>query len=165
MIGEPGLPRSGEHEHEARYRRDRESIADLLRRLGREGALLARQEVELAKAETREKLSVYERSVAEMALGGVLLLAAASVLLVAINRALTILFSSFMSAGVAVWVAPLLLASVMGAVGWTLFKRARRAMAEEGVALDRTVESLRPRRHSTDGASATHHPRRQGETR
>lgn len=166
MIGEPGTPRSREPDRGTAYRRDRESVADLLRRLGREGTHLVRQEVELAKAETREKLSVFERSLTEMALGGVLLLAAASVLLVAVNRGLTILLGTFMSPEVAVWVAPLFLAAAMGVVGWKLFQRARRALVEEGVVLDRTVDSLRPRHDATDGGSASRiRSRRQGETR
>lgn len=124
-------------------RRDDRSLADLIRELGGESSRLVREEVELAKAEMREKLEVYERNLLKMFIGGGLLLGAAAVLLVAVNRGLTVLLGEFMAAEVAVWLAPLMLAVLAAAIGWWLVKAAQRAMKKEGVTPKQTVETLR----------------------
>lgn len=123
--------------------RDDRSLPDLIRELGGESSRLVREEVELAKAEMREKLEVYERNLLKMLIGGALLLGAAAVLLVAVNRGLTVLLGEFMAAEVAVWLAPLILAVLAAAIGWGLVKAAQRAMKKEGVTPRQTVETLR----------------------
>lgn len=123
--------------------RDDRSLADLIRELGGESSRLVREEVELAKAEMREKLEVYERNLLKMLIGAALLLGAAAVLLVAVNRGLTVLLGEFVAAEVAVWLAPLILAVPAAAIGWGLVKAAQRAMKKEGVTPRQTVETLR----------------------
>lgn len=123
--------------------RDERSVGDLIRELGSESTRLVREEVELAKAEMREKLDVYEKNVVKMLLGGALLLGAFAVLLVAVNRGLTALLGQFMAVDIAVWLAPLILAVVFGLIGWGMVKGAQRAMGREGVAPKRTLDTLR----------------------
>lgn len=123
--------------------RDDRSLGDLIRELGSESSRLVQQEVSLAKAEMREKVNVYERNAARIAIGGALLLGAVLVLVIAVNRALTALLHQFMAIELAVWVAPLILAVVFGLIGWSMVRGGQRAIKEEGVMPQQTMETLR----------------------
>lgn len=125
------------------HRNDERSLGSLIKELGNESSRLVQEEVRLAKTEMREKVEVYERNAAKMAVGGVLLLGAVFVLLVAVNRGLTVLLEQFVSLEVAVWLSPLILALLAGLIGWGMFKSAQRAMAREGVMPRQTMETLR----------------------
>jgi hypothetical protein len=122
---------------------DERSLGSLIKELGDEGSRLIRDEVQLAKAEMREKIEVYERNTVKMVVGGVLLLGAFLVMLIAVNRGLTLLLYQFMSVEIAVWLAPLILASIAGLVGWSMTKNAQKEMKEEGLTPNRTVQMLR----------------------
>jgi hypothetical protein len=119
------------------------SIATLIKELGADSSRLVREEIALAKAEMREKLEVYRRSTARMAVGGALLLAAMLVVLVAVNRGLTALLAQAMDLEVAVWLAPLMLAVVFGLIGWSLVRRGKEEMAAEGLTPRATMETIR----------------------
>jgi hypothetical protein len=56
---------------------------------------------------------------------------------------LTALFSLFLPLGVAVWLAPLVIAAGLGAFGYATFRKARQALSEDSLSLDETQESLR----------------------
>lgn len=122
---------------------DDRSIGSLIREIGDESSQLIREEIQLAKAEMREKVEVYERNGVKMAIGGALLVGALFVLLVAINRGLTVLFDEFMAVEVAVWLAPLVLAAVIGLVGWSMVQNAQKEMKREGLTPKRTMKTLR----------------------
>ena len=122
---------------------DDRSLGSLIKELGDEGGRLIREEVQLAKTELREKVEVYERNTAKMVVGGVLLLGAFFVLLVAVNRGLTVLLGQFMTAEVAVWMAPLILALIAGATGWGMTRNARSQMKREGLTPTQTMRVLR----------------------
>lgn len=122
---------------------DDRSIGELIRELGQESSTLVREEVALAKAEMKEKLRVYERNAAKIAVGGVLLLGALGVLLVAVNRGFTALLAPFMGVELAVWIAPLILAAVIAGIGWSMVKGGKEAIANEGVAPKRTIETAK----------------------
>lgn len=122
---------------------DDRSLGSLIRELGDEGSRLIREEVQLAKTELREKIEVYERNTVKMVVGGVLLLGAFFVLLVAVNRGLTVLLGEFMATEVAVWLAPLILALVAGATGWSMTSGAQSEMKREGLTPNQTMQTLR----------------------
>lgn len=140
-------PRQRPDEGEVRYRPGTEgeerSIGSLLRELSSEASTLVRQEVELAKTEVSEKIGVFQRNLVSMAIGGAVLVAAIVVLVNAIGNGLIALFEGWVGLETAVWLAPLLLALVLGLVGWSLVKKATSAMKEEGVTPHRTAETLR----------------------
>jgi len=139
-------PDHGAREHvqqpPARRAEDR-TLGSLIKELGDDSSHLLREEVQLAKTEMREKVEVYERNAISMAIGGVLVLGAIFVLLVAVNRGLTVLLDQFMSLEVAVWLAPLILATIAGLVGMSMLKSAQKAMKREGLTPNRTMETLR----------------------
>lgn len=122
---------------------DGRSVADLLRELSSETVHLVRQELELAKAEMREKFHVYQRSMMTMGAGAVLLLAALLTGLWAVNTGLTALLAQSMDLGIAVWLSPLILTVVLGAMGWGMIGGAKKRMKEEGLVPQQTTTALR----------------------
>lgn len=122
---------------------DDRSVGSLIRELGEESSRLVRQEVALAKAELREKARVYERNAVKIAVGGVLLLGAVLVLVVGVNQGLIALFDQFMALELAVWIAPLVLAAVIGLVGWSMVKQGKEAIASEPIAPEKTAAVIK----------------------
>lgn len=122
---------------------DTRSVRDLLRSFGAESGRLVREELRLVRAEMGEKADVFKRNLGKLIVGGVMMAAAALILLTAVNRGLTVLFAQFMPAAIAIWVAPLVLAAVLGLWGRSLMKRAQDSLKQEGVAPRQTVDSLR----------------------
>lgn len=122
---------------------DSRSIGQLLKELSTEGRTLVRQEVELAKAEMAQKVRVYTDNMMGMAVGGALLLVALLAVSTAVVYGLIVLFDQFLPFEVAVWLAPLVLGVVVGAIGWGKFKKGRETLARESVVPQRTVATLR----------------------
>ena len=129
-------------EQERAIETDGRSVPELIRELSREGADLVRQEVSLAKAELNEKVDTYRESAVSMAIGGALLLAALLMFAQAVNHGLTALLAQGMDLEIAVWLAPLLLALALAAIGWGVFSGGRKKMAEEGIVPEATRETL-----------------------
>jgi hypothetical protein len=72
-----------------------------------------------------------------------LLLASLLLFVQAINYSLTSLLAQAMELEIAVWLAPLILALVLAAVGWGVFAAGKKRMAEEGIAPETTQQTLR----------------------
>jgi|GEM_PF-1185408 len=119
------------------------SVPDLLRKLSSEGAELVRQEIELVKAEMLEKVEVVKRNLGAMAAGAALLFAALLFALWALNTGVTAALIQVVDAEIAVWLAPLLLAVLLFAVGWGLVSKGKNAIADEGLAPEESRDSLR----------------------
>lgn len=119
------------------------SLGDLIRDLADKSGRLVREEVALAKAEMREKADQFMQSAKKMVIGGAMLLAALLVLLMAINRGLTALLVQFMSAEIAIWLSPLILAVVLGMIGMSMVKSATSSFKEEGMTPTKSIESVR----------------------
>lgn len=123
--------------------KERESIPQLLGDLIKELRDLLQQEIALAKTEVRENLSRFQQHLALIAVGGALLLAAALFLLAALNRGVTSLLAQFIDLEVAVWLAPLLLALVVGGAGVLVLKRGTRALAADHLVPEKTLDTLK----------------------
>ena len=119
------------------------SVADLLRDLSTETVNLVRQEIELARSEIREKLDVYQRSTMTLGAGAALLLAALLTGLWALNTGLTALLAQSMDLDIAVWLSPLILTVVLGAMGWGLIRAATTRIKEEGLVPRQTTAAMR----------------------
>ena len=115
----------------------------LLHALIGESGKLVRQEIELARTELAEKLSLLRRYAVSMLLGGILFLAALFFLLSALDQGFRVLLERVVATEVAVWLAPLLLALVLGVLGWVMTGGARRMLRTEGLTLSNTAASLR----------------------
>ena len=119
------------------------SIAELLRELSTESGDLVRQEMELAKAEMREKMAIFTRGMVSMGIGGALLLCALLTGLWAVNSGLTSLLAQFLDLEIAVWLSPLILTIALAVGGWMMIQGAKQRMADEGIAMRRTTATLK----------------------
>ncbi len=133
---------AGDGDGRAGQAADVRALPELLRELTHEGRDLVRQEVALARSEVMESVEELRRSLTSMAIGGGVLLIAALPALWAVTRGLTALMDLFLPLGVAVWLAPLLLAAVLAAVGWSVLARGKRRMQETSLTPRRTRETL-----------------------
>ncbi|HVG09401.1 MAG TPA: phage holin family protein [Thermoanaerobaculia bacterium] len=123
--------------------RDDRSLGQILRDLRDETSQLLRQEVDLAKTEMSEKMSRLGTNMGSVATGGAVLFAGALVLLAALTLGLIALFSQFMDRDVAMWLAPLLVGGVLAFIGYGMVKKALQALKQEGIAPQRTTQSLK----------------------
>lgn len=123
--------------------RDDRSLGQILRDLREETTQLLRQEVDLAKTEMSEKISRTGSNLGSVATGGAVLFAGALVLLAALTLGLIALFSQFMDRDVAMWLAPLLVGGILAGVGYGMVKKALQALKQEGIAPQRTTQSLK----------------------
>lgn len=123
--------------------RDDRSLGQILRDLREETTQLLRQEVDLAKTEMSEKMSRLGSNLGSVATGGAVLFAGALVLLAALTLGLIALFSQFMDRDVAMWLAPLLVGGILAGVGYGMVKKALQALKQEGIAPQRTTQSLK----------------------
>lgn len=110
-------------------------LADLLGQLGGDIAGLVRKEVELVRAEISEKLSAAGKAVADIAAGGLLLVAALLVLL----QALVLALSKIMDP---IW-ASLLVGACVAGVGYVLVRAGMKAISLKGLTPDRTARQLK----------------------
>jgi uncharacterized integral membrane protein len=126
----------------AAERKDDRTIGQLLKELTHESSTLLKQEVDLAKTEMSEKATRVGANLGEVAVGGSVAFLGAIALLLAAVYGLTSILSKFMSLGVAAWLAPLIVGIVLAAVGYSLVKKALATLKQEGIAPQRTTQSL-----------------------
>ena len=122
---------------------DSRSIGELIKELAQEGRTLVRDEIALARTEVSEKVGVFRRNLASIAIGGALLLAAVLLIVEAVNRGLTVLLEGWLGLETAVWLAPIVLGLLIGLIGWSMLQKGMDTIRREGVAPHKTVESLR----------------------
>ena len=120
-----------------------DSVRKLVLGLIVESTNLIRQEIELARTELGEKLDLLRRYTTGMAIGVALLALAFFFLLSALDRGFTVALATWMDDRVALWLAPLILAALLGAIGFWVLTSARRTLRAEGLTPERTVETLR----------------------
>lgn len=118
------------------------SIGQLLKELRDETTTLLRQEVDLAKTEMSEKASRFGTNVGALAMGGAVLFLGALALLAAVVYGLTSLLDQFMSVGVAIWLAPLLVGLVLAGIGYSLTQKALATLRQESLTPRKTTQTL-----------------------
>ncbi|HKH44281.1 MAG TPA: phage holin family protein [Thermoanaerobaculia bacterium] len=122
--------------------REERSIGQLLKELRDETTTLLRQEVDLAKTEMSEKASRVGTNLGSLAVGGGVAFLGALALLAAVIYGLTSLLNQFMSVGVAIWLAPLIVGLVLAAIGYSLVKKALATLKQESLTPTRTTQTL-----------------------
>lgn len=110
-------------------------LTDLIAQLGGDLAGLVRKESELIRAEVSEKLTAAGKAVADIAAGGLLLIAALLVLL----QALVLALSKVMDP---IWAA-LLVGLGVAAVGYLLVRAGMKAISLSALKPDRTARQLK----------------------
>ena len=125
--------------------RDARSIVDLIKELRDESTTLVRQEIELARAEMSEKASKASRNLVFLAMGGVVCGIAALFLAAAANVLiyLGLVYWLDLPHAYAGWIAPLVTAVVLGAVGLAHIFKGKEGLADAMGPPDRTIESLK----------------------
>jgi xanthine/uracil permease len=122
--------------------REERSIGQLLKELRDETTTLLRQEVDLAKTEMGEKASRVGKNVGSLAVGGGVAFLGALALLAAVIYGLTSILNQFMSVGVAIWLAPLIVGLVLAAIGYSLVQKALATLRQESLTPTRTTQTL-----------------------
>ena len=115
--------------------REARGLTDLIAQLGGDLAALVRKESELVRAEVAEKLNRAGKAVADIAAGGLLLVAALLVLL----QALVLALSKFMDP---IWAA-LIVGLVVAGVGYILVRAGMKMISLDGFKPDRTARQLK----------------------
>jgi hypothetical protein len=122
--------------------REERSIGQLLKELRDETTTLLRQEVDLAKTEISEKASRIGSNLGSLALGGSVAFLGALALLAAVVYGLTSILNQFMSVGVAIWLAPLIVGAALAAIGYSLVQKALATLRQESLTPIKTTETL-----------------------
>jgi xanthine/uracil permease len=132
------------------YRTDH-SLSGLIRELRDETTTLLRQEVALAKTEMSEKASTFGRNAIYLALGGAV--AYAGFIFILLMMAALIyngLLSAGLTLGTAQWLAPGIVGVVIGVVGYALIQKALNTFSREGLAPEKTIQSLKEDKRWTE---------------
>ncbi len=119
---------------------DERSLKDLVADLGSNIATLFRKEIQLARAETAEKVGQAGTAIASIAAGGILALAALLVLLQALVVAIA-------EAGVPPAVAALIVGAIVALIAYVLVHKGLRALSASSLAPNRTVDALKRDAH------------------
>jgi uncharacterized membrane protein YqjE len=122
--------------------RGERSYGELLREITHAFTELVRSEVALAKAEMSEKAARAGRHLASVAIGAGVAFAGGLALLAAVVNLVGWLIARVASAGLAVWLAPLLVGGVLAAVGYGMITKAVKALREESLAPEQTRQTL-----------------------
>jgi len=115
---------------------DDRSMKDLLSDLSTSTTTLFRKEIQLARAETSEKISQAATALGSMVGGAILALAALLVLLQAVVIGLT-------EAGIPAGWASFIVGVVVAAIGYALIHKGTHDLKASNLAPDRTVNSLK----------------------
>jgi hypothetical protein len=121
-----------------------DSLMGLIRELRDETGTLLRQEIALAKAETSEKASRLGRNIAYMAGGAVFAMAALILVLIGLRDLIgQALVKAGMEPGQAIWLAAFLVAIPVAIGAGALIAKGKKALTEEGLTPEKTMDSLR----------------------
>ena len=119
-----------------------QSVGQLVSGLLDQGRGLLRDEIQLAKTETSEKLTAFGKDLVPFGVAAGLGLAAFLMLVTALNHGLTALLAQAMDLEVAVWLSPLLLAVAFGIAASIFVKRGKTALRNESFTLTKTKSTL-----------------------
>jgi len=122
---------------------DHRGIGDLLGDLTRDVSMLFRKEIELAKAETGEKVGKAMQGVSAIAIGGILGIGAIGVLLTAaVAGVAALLVAMGMGATGANALGALIVGIIVAVVAWTFVKQGIDRLKTENLWLDKTASSV-----------------------
>lgn len=111
-------------------------LGDLIRQLAQDSATLVRQEVTLAKAELQDNVKKVARDLTMVAVGGVIAMIGAMVLILALVLGLGDALDEY-------WLGALIVAVVFLAIGGLLAMSNLKKLKHESVAPARTIETLK----------------------
>jgi VIT1/CCC1 family predicted Fe2+/Mn2+ transporter len=131
-------------ESERPFTFEEESVADLVKDLRDETINMVRQQIELAKTETSEKVSVYSRNISSVAIGAGVLYAGLFFLLGAFTLGE---YAFFITVGltpfVSLWLAPLITGVIVSLVGWSMVSGSMKKIKNTSILPDKLVHSIK----------------------
>jgi VIT1/CCC1 family predicted Fe2+/Mn2+ transporter len=123
---------------------EEESVADLVKDLRDETINMVRQQVELAKTETSEKISVYSKNFSSVAIGAGVLYAGLLFLLGAFTFAEYAIFIALgLTPFVSLWLAPLITGVMVSLIGWSMVSSSMRKIKQTSILPDKLVHSIK----------------------
>lgn len=114
---------------------DDRSLGELFADLSRKTTVLVRQELELAKTEMTEKVTVVGKNVAFLAVGGAVLYMGLLFVLAGI--------AIWLAAYVPDWLSALIVGLVVAIVGFVLVQKGRSTLKETSLTPNKTIETLK----------------------
>lgn len=119
-------------------------VADLVKELRDETAVLIQQELALARTETGEKVAKMARNAAFVAAGALIAYAGFIFLLLACSDGLVAAFTEWgMDPEIAIWVAPLVIGAIVLIAGYAFLQKGISTLRSESVVPEKTVASLK----------------------
>ncbi len=123
---------------------DRRSLTNLLGELRDECVALVRQEMDLARTETSEKVSRVSRNAIYMGVGGAILFAGLLFLLQALTAGVALwLDNAGVAADTILWLAPLLVGLTVALIGLIFFQKGKSTLKNESLVPEKTVDEIR----------------------
>jgi hypothetical protein len=123
--------------------RERESIMGLISGLREDVRNLVHEEIQLAKTEVSEKVSVLSRNAVTLAIGGVAAFFGASFLLLAIALIIAYGFEELgLSSGMALFLGFIIVAVLTGVIGGALVSKALSGFSKTTLVPEKTVQTL-----------------------
>jgi hypothetical protein len=123
-------------------RQPERTVPDLLREMVDETRVILRDEVRLAKTETRETVSRIGSELAQVGIGAAVGIVALIALGTAVTFAMVSLFGQFLELEVAMWLGPLVLGLVLSAVAVVVAKRGIERLKRESLVPEKTMATL-----------------------
>lgn len=127
---------------EERLKADR-SVGSLLKELVDEGRQLLRDEVQLARTETTEKVHRVTSNLGTIAIGAGVLITALLVLGTAATAGVIAVFQLFVPDSVAIWLGPLVLGLLLAAIGYAMLQKGVKTIQQIDPIPRRTVASTK----------------------
>ncbi len=124
-------------------RSEERSFADLIRELRDESTVLLRQEIAMAKTEMSEKASAVGHNVSTLVIGGVVALLSIIFLLLAVTGGLALMIMSTDAELHAIWIAPLIVGTVIAAIATVMIVKVKAALASTSLVPHQTIETLK----------------------
>lgn len=115
---------------------DEPALGDLIRQLAQDSATLVRQEVALAKAEMRQNLKAAARDATMVAVGGVLALVGAMVLILFLVLLVGDALDEY-------WLGALIVGLVFLAIGGFLAMKSLNSLKKDSLAPEQTIQTLK----------------------
>jgi uncharacterized membrane protein YqjE len=117
--------------------KDERSIGELVGQLSQDMALLVRQEMQLAKTEINEKVTRAVRDVTSLVAGGLV------AYLAMLTLVATLILVLHEGAGLAAWLAALIVTAILAIAGFVLLRGALRNLKRIDPTPRRTVETIK----------------------
>ncbi len=119
------------------------AVWNLIRDFSNQTVRLARQEVDLAKAEMREHIDTYVRNSVYVAVGGFVAFCGLLVFLAAAVAGLYVILNMAMPWYIAAWLSPLIMGVVVAVAGYALIRKAISTFKRTSLKPEKTIDTLR----------------------